>query len=138
MPKNSSNSVPVPVIPSNSQLSFSFEFYDTTDDAYCLSKFSSDQVKLSMKRLKEVSAKTFNEMQRQKAVLHFGEVIWSKTIKPNGFEQPALEGLEPFHFALLGVNGQLTRVFGAYGSNVFYVVWFDLEHKIWPSKLRNT
>lgn len=46
--------------------------------------------------------------------------------------------LEPFHFALLGVNGQLTRVFGAYSSGTFYIVWFDLDHMIWPSELKHT
>ena len=91
-----------------------------------------------MNRLKDVSAKTFNELMQQRKVLHFGPVLWEKTIKPQGFEVPQLEALEPFHFALLGVNGQLTRVYGAYGSSIFYIVWFDLNHLIWPTPLKNT
>ena len=120
------------------QVKFSFEFYDTVSDEYCLSKFTNDQVKIAMQRLKDVSGKTFNELKAQSKVYHFNPVIWEKTIKPEGFGQPKLEGLEPFHFALLNVNGQKTRVYGAYGTGIFYIVWFDLDHLIWPTPLRNT
>lgn len=120
------------------RLKFSFEFYDTTSDEYCLSKFTSDQVKMAMSRLKDISGKTFNELISQRKVYHFGPVIWEKTIKQEGFGQPKLEDLESFHFALLNVNGQKTRVYGAYGSGIFYVVWFDLDHLIWPTPLKNT
>lgn len=77
-------------------------------------------------------------MFKERATYHFGEVDWKKTIKKDGFPNPAVNQLQAFHFALLGVNGQLTRVFGAYSSGIFYVVWFDLNHEIWPVELRNT
>jgi hypothetical protein len=125
-------------VPTNLKISFSFEFYDTQDDTYCMSKFSTEQVRKAMNRLKDISTKTFHELQQQRKVLHFGSVVWEKTIKPTGFENAAINGLDSFHFALLGVNEQLARVYGAYSQGVFYVVWFDLEHKIWPTKLRNT
>lgn len=124
--------------PAELKVSFSFAFYDTDDDTYCLSQFSNDQVKKAMGRLKDISGKTFNELQQQKKVLHFGQVFWDRTIKPNGFENSVLDDLDPFHFSLLGVNGQLTRVYGAYANGVFFIVWFDLDHKIWPTPLRNT
>lgn len=124
--------------PAELKISFSFEFYDTEDDAYCLSKFSNDQVKKAMARLKDISSKTFNELLQQSKVLHFGQVFWDRTIKPQGFSNPAIADLDPFHFSLLGVNGQLTRVYGAYANGVFFIVWFDLDHVIWPTPLRNT
>lgn len=127
-----------PEVKQDLQIKFSFEFYDTNNDEYCLSQFSAEQVKLTMQRLKEMNAKTFNELMQQRKVLHFGEVYWEKTIKPSGFEQVGLDTLDPFHFALLGVNGQLARVYGAYAAGIFYVVWFDLNHAIWPTPLRNT
>lgn len=130
--------VPEPKVAAPSQIKFSFEFYDTESDQYCLSKFTNDQVKLAMHRLKDVSSKSFHELKQQGKVLHFGPVLWERTIIPAGFGQPKLEQLEPFHFALLGVNGQLARVYGAYGSGIFYIVWFDLDHLIWPTPLRNT
>lgn len=120
------------------KLNFSFEYYATLDDKYCLSKFSSIQIKTAMSKLKEISAMTFEELQRNRAVLHFGAVVWEKTIKPDGFGINALKSIEAFHFALLGVNGQLCRVFGAYYQGTFYIVWFDLNHEIWPTKLKNT
>lgn len=130
-------SVKTPKLPS-SKLKFSFEYYDTLDDSYCLSKFTAEQIKTGMLKLKEISGMTFDELISNRIVLHFGAVVWEKTIKPNGFGIKALESIEAFHFALLGVNGQLCRVFGAYYQGTFYIVWFDLNHEIWPTKLKNT
>lgn len=91
-----------------------------------------------MFRLGEVNTKTFSEMRTSRKVLHFGEVIWEKTTEKDGFCNRAVDSLNAFHFALLGVNGQLARVFGAYSAGVFYIVWFDLEHKVWPTFKRHT
>jgi len=30
------------------------------------------------------------------------------------------------------------RLYGFLHENVFHVIWWDPEHKVWPSKLRNT
>lgn len=120
------------------KLNFSFEFYDISEQTYCLSNFTSEQVKIAMTRLKEISTLTFEELRRNDRVFHFGSVTWEKTIKKNGFENKVLDVLPPFHFALLNVNEQLCRVYGAYYQGTFYIVWFDLNHEIWPTKLKNT
>lgn len=122
----------------NDKLSFSFEYYDAGHEEYCLSAWNKEQILKTLGRLKDISTKTFNEMQRDRRVYHFGEVFWEKTIHKTGFDNPSVNRLPAFHFALLGVNGQLARVYGAYSQGVFYIVWFDLTHKIWPTPLRNT
>lgn len=121
------------------ELAFSFKYYDSSEGAvYCLSKWEEPQIKEALRRLGEINTKSLLELQQQRKVLHFFPVDWTKTKKPNGFPDRNLAHLEAFHFALLGVNGQKARVFGAYQKGVFFIVWFDLNHEIWPSALRNT
>lgn len=123
---------------SKEKIKFSFEFYDGASDDYCLSKWPQEQIKNSLLRLKELNGKSFQELRRDSRVLHFGEVDWSKTIKPAGFPDKRANVLPPFHFSLLNVNGQKARVFGAYSAGTFFVVWFDIEHMIWPTFKKNT
>lgn len=128
----------VEIAPDTVKIKFSFEYYDTTRSDYCISGWKQEKIKKALGRLKEINVKSFKELQRDRAVLHFGEVDWSKTIEKAGFNNRALVMLPAFHFALLGVNNQLARVYGAYSTGVFYIVWFDLEHVIWPTPLRRT
>lgn len=138
MPRNrTSKTVNVPQLPPQ-KIRFSFEHYDSDGDKYCLSKATQPQVKMALRRLKEISAMTHVEFRMQRTVFHAREVIWERTREPNGFPHDDLNHLEPFHFALLAVNGQKTRVFGAFDGETFYIVWFDLNHEIWPSALKHT
>ena len=121
----------------NRKLRFSFEYYDSTSK-YCLSSCTGEQVKKTLSRLKDINSKTLNELRRERWVYHFNEVIWENTKEKGGFPDSRLSKLPAFHFALLGVNQQLARVFGAYSQDTFYIVWFDLNHKIYPSPLKNT
>ena len=123
----------------NRELLFSFKYYDERNDQqYCLSKFEKDQVRTTLERLKEVSKTTVNELRQKRQFYHFHEVDWRSTTIKDGFVNSELRLLEPFQFSLINVNGQKARVFGAMSHFTFYIVWFDLNHKIWPSFKRNT
>lgn len=127
----------VPLSSSNIPISFSFRFYDETTKDYCISEWNKDKIALSLKRLKEVNEKTYNEMIRDKRTLHFHEVIWSETKKPSGFPNQANQ-LPSFQFELLGVNNGKARVYGALSNNIFHIVWFDFNHGIWPTFKKHT
>lgn len=128
--------IPNPAAPQ--KITFSFEYYDNSENRkYCLSKWPEADLKLTMTRLKEVSELTHNEMCQRKHSLHFHPVNWSSCTE-SGFTTPVPAEMEPYQFSLVGINYSKARVFGAYYRNVFYVVWFDLEHKIWPTALKNT
>lgn len=131
-------SVPTPDLSSTQKIKFSFEYYDTASTKYCMSCWNQAQVRGALMRLQNICTKSFNDLNRERKVYHFGEVDWSQTIEKDGFPDSRVNCLPPFHFALLGVNSQLTRVYGAYSSGTFYVVWFDLNHEIWPTPLRHT
>lgn len=129
-------SVPVPQLPPR-LINFSFQYYDLSREDYCLSYWTQEQIRETFTRLREISALTYAEFFQQRSVYHFHSVDWSKTTEKAGFARE-LGDLEAFQFALLSVNGQLARVFGAFYDGTFYVVWFDLDHRIWPSEKRHT
>lgn len=120
------------------KLKFSFEFYDTDNDEYCISKWDQAQIRRTLTYFKDVSIKSINDLRRGRQTYHFSEVIWEKTIKRQGFPIAAANNLPPYHLALVGVNGQKARVYGALYTNIFYIIWFDLKHLIWPTPLKNT
>lgn len=126
-------------MPSLENLKFSFEFYDCSGK-YCISDWKKEDIQKTLGCLGNINTKSFSELSRDRRVYHFFEVDWKRTIEKRGFPNPRINNLPPFHFALIGVNNQKARVYGAYSgqSRVFYIVWFDLEHKIWPTEKRNT
>lgn len=120
------------------KLNFSFEFFDTETTKYCLSNGTPEQIKAALARLKETNGKTLLELLRESKVRHFHEVDWDQTTEPDGFPDPRAMEMQAFQFALLGVNGQLTRVYGALSRDTFYIVWIDWNHEIWPSLKKHT
>jgi len=131
-------SVPSAILPSTGKLNFSFEYYDKTSDKYCISCWTKEQIRTAFARLQEICTKSFNQLSKEGRVYHFSEVDWTKTIEKSGFHDSRVNDLQAFHFALLNVNGQKARVYGAYSSGTFYIVWFDLNHEIWSSPLKRT
>lgn len=125
-------------VPEHDKLRISFEYYDSSCNDYCLSKWDQNQIRTAVLRLKDLCTKSFHELRSGRSVYHFGEVYWDRTTKPMGFPEKKVNELPAFHFGLLGINHQKARVFGAYQAGTFYVVWFDLDHQIWPSLLKHT
>jgi len=109
-----------PEQPSNIQ--FSFEFYDTTGK-YSMSGWTKSQIHTALVRLKELCAMTLAEFAVQRRQFHFYETAWEKTVENHVFPDQRVNTLDPFHFALVGVNGQKARVYGALAAGaVFYCV----------------
>lgn len=117
---------------------FSFEFYDTTSSEFCLSTWKDSDIKRTLSCLQDICRKSFFDLKAESRVYHFHEVEWKGSAKPDGFPTEALNDLDPYQFSLVGVNQQKARVFGAYALGTFYIVWFDLNHQITPSFLKNT
>lgn len=130
-------SIPQPRVDARQKLVFSFEFYDLSGK-YCLSNFKQEDILLAIERLKQLNSKTLPELFRDKKVLHFHEVDWSRTAEKKGFPNHVVNQMSPFQFSLNGINNQKARVYGAYNNEVFYIVWFDFNHCVWPSYLKHT
>ncbi len=130
--KNKPSDSPSKIDWSKKKIKFSFEYYDAGHKDYCLSNWSNDQILKTLKRLKDINLKNYHELIQGSRVYHFHEIHWEQTIHKSGFTNSAVNKLDPYQFALLSVNKQLARVFGAYYQDTFYIVWFDLNHEIWP------
>jgi hypothetical protein len=121
------------------ELVFSFKFYDEDNDKkYCLSSFEKKQVRTALERLRELNRTSVKDLHAKRTFYNFHEVYWDQTTIKSGFRNSNLKELDPFQFSLAGVNGQKTRVFGAISGFTFYIVWFDLNHLIWPSFKKGT
>ena len=135
--RNSDKIIPEPQLPKDITIKFSFRCYDDTG-RYCLSKWEKDDVSLALQRLKEINCKTYNELHQSRFAFSFHPVNWATTTEKDGYSDNFLKDMEPFQIAILGVNNQKARMYGALKENTFYIVWFDLEHKITPSALKHT
>lgn len=115
------------------KLNFSFGFYEETHKEYTLQSWSKEQILMTILRFKQICSKTLNEMKQGRRTLHFHEVFWESTIEKKGFTNPTANLYHAFQFALLGVSEKGARVYGFLDTGTFYIVWFDLDHKIWPT-----
>jgi hypothetical protein len=136
--KRPKRSIAPPAVVADDHVRFSFEFYDTSDTRYCLSRATAEQVRRTLARLKEVNQNSVAELRQKSDVYHFHAVDWDRTAEPQGFPDSRLLALPSYQFALLGVNQQRARVYGVLHGNTFYIVWFDLDHAIWPSFKKHT
>lgn len=119
-------------------LKFSFKYYDTQCNDFCISTWGKDKISATLKALQDINNKTYSDLLQGSAVYHFHQVYWEQTTKKQGFPSVQANQFDAFQFALIGVNGQKARVYGALAKSTFYVVWFDLEHNIWPSFKKHT
>ena len=73
------------------------------------------------------------EIKLNASSLHCHELDWNKTSRPKGFSH--LKNLsqdhEPFQ---LGVGKVKGRIIGFFVDDIFYVVWFDPDHLLYPRK----
>ncbi|MFA6305679.1 MAG: hypothetical protein WC651_03035 [Candidatus Gracilibacteria bacterium] len=136
MGKENKFNIPDTKLPATN-LKFSFEFYDTSCNKYCLSRWPEENIAMALKRLKEICEKTFQELQRDRVTYRLHEIDWSQC-REEGFPKGRINEIPNFQFSLLGINQQKARVFGGYADNTFFIVWFDLNHEIWPSFMKHT
>lgn len=116
------------------EIVFSFRYYDTNseNDKWCMSCWNKNEIKTALKQLKEINQNKRTTLKGR--AWHFHPVIWKETIYPKGFTNSLLGEMEAWQIALPSVKQSLTRVFGVVAKNIFYIVWFDLNHDIWLSK----
>lgn len=115
-------------------ISFSFKYYQ---DAH--SKFSGREKEVVywltfLDRLKSLSSWTVQELLRNRSSsLRFHPIRWEETSE-NGFGLPNEEQLvdTPYQFSLS--SNEHGRVHGFLIDEIFYVVWLDPDHLLYPAK----
>ena len=116
-------------------VSFSFKHLDVKHKKF---KIVDKQAKYFIKmleRLKSLSTLTVKNIRDNHSIaLRAHPIDWEKTTEKKGFDNlnEQLCQLEPYQFSVSQkAHG---RVHGFFIENVFFIVWFDPDHKLYSSK----
>lgn len=121
------------VAPSN--ISFSFQYLDKASDKFDYSKCESSYFCKVIERLSALC--TFNQTALhadRTSSLRAHPIDWRKTSEPGGFAHlhEQLWESKPYQFSIS--SNAHGRVHGFFIDSVFYVVWLDPEHQLYPGK----
>lgn len=106
----------------------------SVNDKFCYPLKNQDSYYPSLlERMKELSNFKVSEFRTNKArSLRCHTHDWSKTSEPEGYAQLSdqLRECEPWQFCLSA--NEHGRVHGILIDEVFYIIWIDVEHKLYP------
>lgn len=133
IPKNSSSGiVPTPIKPQG--LSFSFKYYQDKHHKFSCNNQEFLYWLTLLERLKSLSGWSVQELliNRNKSI-RCHPIKWEDTSE-TGFNLPNEEQLvdTPYQFSLS--SNKYGRVHGFFIEEVFYIVWLDPKHLLYPSK----
>ena len=115
-------------------ISFSFKYYQDGHNKFsCNEKVATYWLTL-IDRLKALSGLSNQELLVNRSkTLRFHPIKWEDTSE-NGFELPNEEQLvdTPYQFSLS--SNEYGRVHGFFIVEVFYIVWLDPDHLLYPAK----
>ena len=112
-----------------SHIVFSFEYLDTDNPKFTLNGICNGWFVSLIDSLRDVSTKTYNEFALASSHYDYHTHDWKNTSE-KGFpfhkESVQYEGVQ---FRISSSQG---RVHGFFIGHVFYVVWFDPHHNLYP------
>lgn len=111
---------------------FSWEFFDRNHELFNCGKVGPEWFVDLMDVMKSISTMEFDKFK-----LHSGSPLrvhshdWNRVVAKYPLNKKFLEQIEQdtLQFAVSKANG---RVHGFYVSNVFYIVWLDPHHNLYP------
>lgn len=115
-------------------LSFSWKYFDTSHDVFNVVRQDTSYLLAFLKRLRNISSLTANEIRTDGTdSLRCHPIDWSQTSHPKGFQLPGEEQLvgQPYQFTISLSYG---RVHGFFIGEVFYIVWLDPSHALYPRR----
>lgn len=122
-------------IPDN-LLRFSFRHFIHNDKFdHNLSENHDEYITALLGRLRDVSSFTIKEFRTRKGPpLLAHQHDWAKTSEPEGYQHltPQLQQCEPWQFCL--TRNEHGRVHGILIDDIFYIVWLDPKHSLYPQK----
>lgn len=120
------------------RIRFSFKFFDGANGFGC--EAVAENVRAGywpafMDRLKSLSDMLMSEFRtKQNRVLRNHTHDWAKTSCPEGFSclPQQLQDIKPWQFCI--DQSRYGRVHGIILDEVFYVIWLDPEHRLYPAE----
>ena len=116
----------------DSELKFSFKFFDNSDNDLCPPKFRVGYVQALMERLQALSSWTLQDFTtRQDKSLRNHPHDWDKTSRPVGFSHlnDYFRDYPGWQFCVSA--NEYGRVHGVIINDTFYVIWLDQNHRLY-------
>ena len=115
-------------------VSFSFKYLELDHGKFSLPDTAQKGQYLGalFDRLKQVSTMRCQEFRQAHKALRSHQIEWHKTSEPDGFAHMSeqMQGCQPWQFSL--ARDELGRIHGLWVGTVFYAVWIDHEHQLFP------
>lgn len=112
---------------------FSFRYYQDDKDKFLIRGRDARYWESLMRRLRDLSKLNVDEIinNRSKSIRSH-PIDWQDTTEPNGFGIPEEAQLvdTPYQFQISA--NEHGRVHGFFKENVFYIVWLDPDHNLYP------
>ena len=123
---------PTPLAPA--RVSFSFKHLQTNNCKFQYVHRETAYFAKLLDRLKHVCELTWQEMRTtHRESLRCHDHKWHETSEPNGFGlRGQLADCKGWQFELTA--NEYGRVHGFFLDEVFYVVWLDPDHKLYPTR----
>lgn len=114
------------------KLTFSFRFFDNTDEEVCPKIFSNGYTQALMERLRDLSSWKVSEFRgsRSKSIRSH-PIDWKDTARPDGFTNlnEQFDAYEPWQFSVsTNAHG---RVHGLIINGCFHIIWLDADHNVY-------
>lgn len=106
------------------------------NEKFCLPDLGAkpEYIPTLLDRLKHVSNMRMSEFRQAGKVLRSHAHEWHKTSEPNGYSHLSqqLQDCQAWQFSL--AREELGRVHGILIDDVFYIIWLDPEHRMYPGR----
>lgn len=115
-------------------ISFSFKYYQNGHNKFSCNEKAATYWLTLIERLKALSGLSHRELlMNRSSSLRCHPIKWENTSE-NGFGLPNEEQLvdTPYQFSLS--SNEYGRVHGFFIDEVFYIVWLDPDHLLYPAK----
>ncbi len=113
-------------------ISFSFKYYQDSHNKFCCNEKATTYWLALLNRLKALSGWSTQELLvNRSSAIRVHPIKWEDTSE-NGFGLPGEEQLvdTPYQFSLS--SNEHGRVHGFFIDEVFYIVWLDPDHLLYP------
>ncbi len=119
--------------PDDEAVHFSFKHLNINHPKFSIKSRDSRYFEKMLDRLKNVSMLRALEIKTNRSKsLRAHPIDWDKTSEKNGFSHlnVQLKECQPYQFEVC--EKEHGRIHGFFIDNVFYIVWLDPEHKLYP------
>lgn len=117
-------------------ISFSFKYLDSSHSKFSFDRQDANYWNTLINRLKDLSGLTCLELiENRSSALRFHKIDWQDIrVSENDFGLPNEEQLVniPYQFSIS--SNKYGRVHGFFIEDIFYIVWLDPSHKLYPGK----